>query len=424
MKPIFALVDCNAFFVSCERVFQPHLEGKPVIVLSSNDGCAISRSNEAKALGIKMGVPLFKIKDIVKKHNVRVFSSNFSLYGDMSSRVMDVLKTVTPCLEIYSIDEAFLDLGLLPHHELFDHGLHIKMLVKQWTGIPVSIGMAPTKTLAKIANHIAKKNASGCCVLLDPQKVEEVLKTFPLQDVWGIGSQWSKQLSRCGINTALDLARADIGWIRKTFNVILARTALELKGTACLSLEEISSPKKTMISSRSFGAPVSSFDILREAVSFHASSLARRLRQEKSKTSFLKVSIRTNPFDKQGEVYANAKAVFLPFPSQDTSLLIKAALSGLEKIFKEGLCYKKAGVTALNLSPESQSLPTLFTHEDFEDSPKRKALLKTIDRLNQHYGKGSLVFASEGLHKTWGPKAICKSHLYTQRWDQLMRVGG
>ncbi|MBA3814668.1 MAG: Y-family DNA polymerase [Alphaproteobacteria bacterium] len=267
---MFALVDCNAFYVSCERVFQPHLEGKPVIVLSSNDGCAISRSNEAKALGIKMGVPLFKIKDIVQKHKVHVFSSNFSLYGDMSSRVMATLKTMSSSLEIYSVDEAFLDLSLVPQHELFSQGCHIKTLVKQWTGIPVSVGIGPTKTLAKVANHMAKKNPSGCCVLADPQKIEEVLKTFPLQDIWGIGYQWSKKLSRFGMNTALDLVQAELGWIRKTFNIVLTRTALELKGTSCLSLEEVYPPKKAMVSSRSFGVPVSSFDVLREAVSFHA----------------------------------------------------------------------------------------------------------------------------------------------------------
>lgn len=420
---MFALVDCNSFFVSCERVFQPHLEGKPVIVLSSNDGCAIARSHEAKALGIKMGDPLFKIKDIVKKHHVHVFSSNFSLYGDMSSRVMHTLKTMSPSLEVYSVDEAFLDLSSLPHRALFDHGCHIKSLVKQWTGIPVSVGVAPTKTLAKIANHLAKKQALGCCVLLNPREIEEALKNFPLQEVWGIGSQWSQKLSRFGLQTAFDLAQADMGWIRKTFNVILARTALELKGISCLSLEAISSPKKTMISSRSFGVSVSSFDTLREAMSFHASVLARRLRKEKSKASLISVSLYTTPFDKKGVVYANSKAILLPFPSQDTSLLIKAAIAGLEKIFKEGLCYKKAGVRVLNLSPESQSCPTLFTHEDFEDRPKRKTLLKTMDKLNHFYGKGTLVFASEGMRKSWAPKALRKSPAYTQCWNQLLTVG-
>jgi len=423
MMPMFALVDCNSFYASCERVFQPHLNGKPVIVLSSNDGCAISRSNEAKALGISMGAPLFKIKDLVRKHNVHIFSSNFSLYGDMSARVMKTLKTMSPSLEVYSIDEAFLDLSLLPHKELLSYGDHIKKLIKQWTGIPVSVGIGPTKTLAKIANHIAKKNASGCCVLLEPQNIEEVLKVFPLHDVWGIGSRWAQKLSRLGMATAFDLTQADIGWIRKTFNVILARTALELKGTSCLSLEEVTSPKKSMLSSRSFGEPVSSFDILREAVSFHASVLGRRLRQEKSKASLISVSIHTSPFDKKGDIYSKSEEIILPFPSQDTSLLIKAAISGLEKIFKEGLCYKKAGITVLNLLPESQNAPTLFTNEELDDSPKRKVLLKTIDKLNQLYGTGSLVFASEGIHKTWLPRAACKSLLYTQRWDQLMTVG-
>lgn len=420
---MFALVDCNAFFVSCERVFQPRLEGKPVIVLSSNDGCAISRSNEAKALGIQMGDPLFKIKDIVKKHDVHVFSSNFSLYGDMSSRVMTTLKAFSSSLEVYSIDEAFLDLSRLPQDELFSYGCYIKKTVQQWTGIPVSIGIGPTKTLAKVANHIAKRHPVGCHAFLNSKKVEAVLRDFPLQKIWGIGSRGSEKLSQFNIKTAFDLAHTDIHWIRKVFNVVLARTALELKGVSCLKLEELSSPKKSIISSRSFGNPITSFEALRESVSSHASSLAQKLRQQGSKTSLLSVSIRTNPFDKKGRFYANTHLVLLPCPSQDTSTLIKAAISALEIIFREGLSYKKAAVMVFNLSSENHIQPFLFREMESENSLKRKSLFKTIDSLNLQYGKDFLVFASEGLHKTWKPKSYLRSPSYTRNWNQLPRVG-
>ncbi|KAB2832153.1 MAG: Y-family DNA polymerase, partial [Caedimonadaceae bacterium] len=227
---MFALIDCDAFYVSCERIFQPHLEKKPVIVLSSNDGCAISRSSEAKALGIPMGAPLFKIRDIIEKYNVHLFSANFSLYGDISSRVMEVLKAFSPTVEVYSIDEAFLDLSLLSQDELFAYGCNIKKIVKKWTGIPVSVGIGPTKTLAKVANNMAKRHPLGCYALLTPEKTEVLLGQVSLQDVWGIGPRWSKKLNTLGLTTALDLARAEPRWIRKTFNIVLAKTTLELRG--------------------------------------------------------------------------------------------------------------------------------------------------------------------------------------------------
>jgi len=420
MSSVFALVDCNAFFVSCEKVFQPHLEGKPVIVLSSNDGCAIARSNEAKALGIKMGDPLFKIQEIVKKNHVKVFSSNFSFYGDMSSRVMETLQQFSPSLEIYSIDEAFLNLRSLPESELFSHGCRIKEIVKLWTGIPVSVGIGPTKTLAKVANHLAKKNSIGCCVLRKQEDIEVALKTFSLQDVWGIGSQWSKKLSQLGLTTAWDLAQADSSWVRKTFNVVLARTALELRGISCLSLEETSQPKKSLISSRSFGKPVTSVEVLRQALSHHASSLAQKLRWQGSTTSLLSIFIRTSPFHTREPYYMNSCAIPLLFPSHDTALLIKAATAGLEKIFKEGALYKKAGVMALHLLPEDQVIPSLF--QNGQDLVRRKLLFQTFDKLNDRFGRGSLVFASEGFRKAWRPKASRKSSSFTQAWEHLPRV--
>lgn len=419
---MFALVDCNAFFVSCERVFQPHLERKPVIVLSSNDGCAISRSNEAKALGIPMGAPFFKIKDIVTKNKVHTFSPNFSLYADMSARVMATLKAFSPLLEVYSIDEAFLDLSSIPPHELVAYGRHMKQVIKKWTGIPVSVGVGPTKTLAKVANHLAKQQPTGCCALVMPETITNALQNFPLQDVWGVGAQWSKKLTSFGMGSALDLAQKDIRWVGRTFNVILSRTALELRGVSCLNMEELSPPKKSMISSRSFGTPVSSFEHLREAVSFHASSLAHKLRKQKSKTSLISVSIRANPFDKNGNCYSNTFLVPLPFPSQDTSRLIKAATSALETLFREGLSYKKVGVTLLNLSPENQYSSFLFKEMNPEDPSKRNDLLKTVDQLNVKHGKGSLIFASEGLNKSWKSKSSWKSPSFTQNWNQLVNV--
>ena len=420
---MFALIDCNAFYVSCERIFQPHLEKKPVIVLSSNDGCAIARSSEAKALGIPMGAPLFKIRDIVEKHNIHVFSANFSLYGDISSRVMEALKAFSPTLEVYSIDEAFLDLSTLSQEELFAYGCDIKKIVKKWTGIPVSVGIGPTKTLAKVANSMAKRHPSGCYALLTSEKTEALLGQVSLQDVWGIGSRWSKKLNTLGLTTALDLAQADPRWIKKAFNIVLARTALELKGKACLSVEETAPPKKSMISSRSFGIPLTTFEDLREAVSFHASSLAYRLRVEGRKTSLLSIAVRTNPFDKKGRFYSNTHLIPLSCPSQDNATLITAATLALEKIFREHLSYKKVSVMALNLSPENQATPSLFTEEkEHEHSLRRREVLKSIDHLNYRYGKGSLTFASEGVSASWQPKASWKSPSFTQNWKQLPEV--
>lgn len=414
---MFALVDCNAFYVSCERVFQPQLEGRPVIVLSSNDGCAIARSMEAKAIGIKMGDPLFKIQHLVKEHNVEVISSNFSLYGDMSARVMDVLKQFSAHIEIYSIDEAFLR---IEDENPLAYGVNLKTVVKQWTGIPVSVGIAPTKTLAKVANHLAKKSVHGCHALVSLPEREQILKNFPIEDVWGIGSQWSKKLRSYGITSAWELSEKDHRWLRKAFNIVLARTAVELRGMPCLSLEEVDPAKKSIISSRSFGELVTAYDILKEAVSFHASSIAQKLRQQGSTTLCLCTSIRTNPFQKMGGYYSNSALTSLTVPTNDTALLIKAALAALDRIYKQGLSYKKAGVMALHIQPEGTVPLTLF--QTAQDAEKRAGLFKTLDRLNDQWGRGSLVFASEGTRKSWGPKASLKSPSFTQNWRHLPKV--
>lgn len=411
---MFALVDCNSFYASCEKVFQPHLEGKPLIVLSSNDGCAIARSSEAKALGIKMGDPFFQIKDVVQKNHVVVFSSNFSLYGNLSWRVMETLRRFSSSLEIYSIDEAFLRLKFDPKEDLFSYGCLIRETVKRWTGIPVSVGIGSTKTLAKVANHLAKTHPQGCCVLVTSKEIENALQLLPLQDVWGIGRQWSRKLSLFGFKTALDLAQADLRFIKDTFNVVLAHTVMELKGISCLSIEDEELPKKSMVSSRSFGNPVTSLESLREAISFHASRLGYKLRKQKSMTTVLKVFVRAKPF------HSNFYIVPLRYPTQDTAVLIKAALWGLEKIFRKGFSYKKAGVMVLHLVPTDTIVPSLFQTKG--EIQKRKYLLKAVDGLNRRFGKGALIFASEGVHKLWRAKSFLKSPNFTGDWAQLPQV--
>lgn len=420
--PMFALVDCNAFYVSCERVFQPHLEGKPVVVLSTNDGCVIARSHEAKALGIPMGIPLFKIKNLIQKHQVVIFSPNFPLYGNMSARIMETLKAFSSHIEVYSIDEAFLDLSTLNEKELVPHGCALRKTVKLWTGVPVSVGIAPTKTLAKVATHFAKKHPAGCYGLLNPNKREEILKSFPIQDIWGIGSGWSKKLSTAGIQTAFDLAHVDAPWLRKTFNVVLARTALELRGISCLKIEDLAPRKKSLISSRSFGKPQHSFDSLREAVSYHTSTLARKMREQGSKTPLLSVTIRTSSFTKDGTFYKNTALAPLLSPTSDTSLLLKATTNALKKIFREGLAYKKVGVMAFDLTPEHLVQPSLFEKSEAPQAKGKAKLLKAFDRLNDLYGKGTLIFASEGFSKNWRMKSAFKTPHYTTHWAEIPRV--
>lgn len=422
MTRVFALIDCNNFYVSCERVFNPSLEGVPTLVLSNNDGCAIARSNEVKAMGIKMGEPFFRIKDLVKENRVRVFSSNYELYADMSQRVMSSLRHFSPHMEIYSIDEAFLDLSLIPEDELLEHGREIHQKIKQWTGIPVSVGIGPTKTLAKVANKLAKKQGQPCHVLLGKAPVDRALRGFPLNDVWGVGYRWAQKLTQLGYRDAYDLSRADIKWARKTFNIVMARLVSELQGFSCLSLEEVSPEKKSMVSSRSFGRQVTSLEDLSGSVSHHASRLGEKLRQQKSKASTVTVSIRTNPFRNQGEYYRNAHLIHLPFPTHDTRRLIKAARDALQLIYRPGLTYKKAGVMVNGLLPEDYVQYDLFQSHESVCGTKSRSLFKAIDRLNKVHGKGRVIFASEGIKKSWRMQRNMKTPSYTTNWEELVRV--
>ncbi len=409
MTPIYALVDCNNFYVSCERVFNPKLENKPVVVLSNNDGCIVSRSNEVKALGIPMGKAAFEIKDVLEKHHVAVFSSNYTLYADMSQRVMQTLFEFTPEIEIYSIDEAFLDLSGI-NCPLTEYGQQIRQTVKQWTGIPVSVGMATTKTLCKIANKLAKKStkANGVLNLVDSPYLAKALERIEVVDVWGVGYRTARKLNAAGIFTALDLSRADIQWIRQTFGVEGVRTVYELRGIRCYPLEENPAAKKSLAVSRMFGRPVESIEELSEAVSMYASRAGEKLREGHLAAGVLTVFITTSRFIQKR--YANAAAYEFGVQTNDSMEIIRAALSILEKIYRTGYAYKKAGVLLYHLVDEKKVQGNLF---DTADREKAKRLMQTIDAINLR-SDCSVCWAAEGTEQLWRTKFNHKSNKYTE----------
>lgn len=421
MSPVFALVDCNNFYVSCERVFDPKLEGRPVIVLSNNDGCAIARSNEAKALGIKMGEPVFRIRDLIKAHDIQVYSSNYALYGDMSRRVMQTLSQFTPDIEIYSIDEAFLDLSGFKHYDLTDYGRRIRSTIKRWTGIPVSIGIAETKTLAKVANRIAKKSekADGVLDLTDSPFRDKALEITDVADVWGIGRRYARFLMMNGINTARRLRDADEALIKNKMGVVGTRILRELRGIPCYSLENCPPRKKEITVSRSFKLPVESLDELKEAIAAYASRGAEKLRKEHSAAGVLMIFLMTNRFEKR--CYIKFEAVRLPVATSDSSELIRYAHEGLGKIYRKGLKYKKAGVMFQELVSEDRIQTGLFDHRDRKRS---KLLMKTLDAVNASIGGGSLKYAAEGLriNPRWRTVFRKRSPSYTTNWNQLLKV--
>lgn len=416
---LFALIDCNNFYVSCERVFRPSLEKKPVVVLSNNDGCAVARSNEVKRLGVKMGAPLFEFKDLVERHQIEVLSSNYALYGDMSRRVMAILSQFSPSYEIYSIDEIFLDLQGFEHRDLLQYAKEIKATILQWTGIPVSVGIGPTKTLAKAANHIAKKNpfCRGVYSLQESARVEK-LSALNVSDVWGVGPRWSKRLAALGVHTAYDLASQDYRYIKQQFSVVLARTVLELQGLSCLSLEQVV-PRKQIRVSRSFGRPVNDFDTLREALTNFAARAAEKLRNQQSLTQGILIFVMTNRFKPSQPQYNNSIAISLPIETDDSVMLIKAAVQGLRAIYKDGYSYKKTGVMLLDLRQESCGQADMITRVDVA---KRQKLMHALDDCNQMFGKKSLHFACEGFSGRWHMRQHSKTPSYTSCWDQLVQV--
>jgi len=411
-----ALIDVNNFYVSCERVFNPKLEDKPVVVLSNNDGCAISRSNEAKELGIKMGTPWFKLKEFAKQENVTALSSNYTLYLDMSHRVMTLLSKFSPDQEVYSVDESFLDLTSFKSKDLIKYGQQIKTKIKQWSGLPVSIGIGSTKTLSKLANHIAKKNPSfkGVCNLnvMDEDTLETWMSHFPVSDVWGVGRSLAPKLNQLGIISVLDLKHADPDYIRQQFSIVLEKTVRELNGVMCIELKDIEEPNKEIIVSRSFGRRVRDKQELIEAVTSYTSRAAERMRKQNSVATSLYIYIRTSPHNDKKQ-YANGVNIPLFQPSDDTIVLTNAALLGLDYIYREGFDYQKAGITLCNLTSKHKMQGHLFS------DTISNSRMKIMDTINQRW-KGKLKLGSEGVTKEWEMKAQFKSRNYTTNWNQLI----
>ena len=413
---MLALVDCNSFYASCERVFDPHLWNRPVVVLSNNDGCVVARSAEAKALGIATGTPYFQIRDLVARHGIIVRSSNYKLYGDLSARIMTVLGRFTPHLEVYSIDEAFLDLAGMPLDRLMDYGREIRRTVLRWTGIPVSVGIAPTKTLAKVANHLAKQAATcgGVWSLTDPRDQTEVLARLDVQDIWGIGARLAARLRRAGIATALDLREASPNRVRRLVGVVGERTALELRGLPCIGLEETPPPAKSIVRSRSFGRPVERQEELEEAVAAYATRAAEKLRLHRRVAGALSVFVATSRF--RGAPYANQATLPLDPPTDDTARLIHAALAALRPIFREGLAYQKAGVMLGGLQPRAGLTESLF---DRYDRGRSERLMAVLDDVNHRLGPDTLRYAASGMERSWQMRREHASPHYTTRWDEL-----
>lgn len=418
---MFGLVDCNNFYASCERVFNPKLEGVPIVVLSNNDGCIVARSNEAKALGIPMGAPLFKVAKLCQRHGVQVFSSNYQLYGDMSRRVMTVLREEMPAVEVYSIDEAFIDLRGIAVAALPDLMRRVRAKVKQWTGIPVSIGIAPTKALAKVANRIAKKNPAtgGVWMLADTPSQLEALASLDVADVWGVGRKLTGHLNRQGIHTALDLRNSDPTQMRQTYNVVMQRLVLELRGIPCLGLEMVQ-PRQSIQSTRSFGREVTKLEELRQAVATYTTRAASKLRADGLLVQAVLVYIRTNPFKPKVPQYANSCVVALPYPTADNVMLIQQVNSRLEQIYRQGYAYKKAGVVLLDLIPTTEYQPSLLGGTD---STKTQALMTTLDNLDRRYGRYHVRVGTLGTRQDWRMKSESLSRCYTTRWDELVGVG-
>ena len=414
-----ALMDCNNFYASCERLFQPKLQGKPVVVLSNNDGCAIARSNEAKALGIRMGDPWHLNRDQWAGWGVQIRSSNYTLYGDLSGRVMRVLSEFTPDLEVYSIDEAFLGLSGFADPE--GHARRLREAVGRRVGIPVCVGISTTKTLAKVANRTAKKDPSsgGVCHLPDEAAQTVALAKLDLGDVWGIGSRLVPRLAAIGITTPLQLREADAGAIRERFNVVLQRTVLELQGTPCLDLEHDSPDSKTICTSRSFGRAVETFDEMAEALTSYVQRAAEKMRRQGLATPALVVMVTTNRHKPQEAQHYATQHVRLTIATTDTGRLVKAALHGLRAVYRPGFRYKKCGVLLLDLLPADQVQGSLFLRPD---TPERVALMVAIDRLNARHGRDRVRYAASGTDRPWKVRAEFHSPRFTTRWDELLPV--
>ncbi len=417
----FALVDCNQFYVSCERAFQPHLWGKPVGVLSNNDGCIVALSPELKALGVKRGAPAFKIQSMINRYHIHLLSSNYALYGDMSARVMNILSNFTPELEVYSIDEAFLSLEELEISDWLEYGRQIRQTIQQWLGIPVSVGIAPTKTLAKIANRVAKKFPaySGVFDITDHPRFEDVLKWVEVGDIWGVGYRYAAKLNEHGIMNAWDLSQVNQKWIEKQMTIVGLRTVKELNGISCIDMELDIMPKKQIISSRSFGHPVEKLSELLEATSDYCQVATLKLRSQCSLASSIMVYLTTNRFRDEPQ-YANYASCRLSTPSAYIPDFIKAASRLLNSIYRPGYKYKKVGIMISDIIAEKQAPLDFFEPVYIDDH--RKIVMDCVDYLNNVWGPGTLAYAAAGINKGWQMKRQLLSPNYTSNWQQLLRI--
>lgn len=418
---MFALVDCNNFYASCERVFQPKLRNKPIVVLSNNDGCVIARSNEAKKLGIPMGAAAFEFQKEFEEKNINVFSSNYALYGDMSSRVMDLLSEFSPDIEVYSIDEAFLKFeGFEPHFNLEEHGKKIRYRVTKGTGIPISVGIANTKALSKVANKVAKKfpeRTESVYVIDSEEKRIKALKWLPIADVWGIGYRHAKRLETMKVVTAYDFTQLSEDWVKKNMSVVGLRLLKELQGTPCLDLE-MPSDKKNIAITRSFDKNYTDYEVIKERVVTFAVTCAEKLRKQKSCANAIMVFIHTNGHRQDLPQYSRNFLLKLPFPTNSNIELAKFASFALQKIFKTGFAYKKAGVIVMDFTPESIQQLNLFENSN----TKHKQLMDTIDGVNKSIGRTKIKLASQDADRTWKMKQEKLSPRYSTRISEAIKV--
>ena len=424
MNRSIALVDCNNFYVSCERVFNPKLRNKPVVVLSNNDGCAVARSEEVKVLGVKMGEPWFQFKDLVKKHNIITYSSNYALYADMSDRVMSILSEFSPNQEIYSIDECFLDLTEFCRDNLTNYAQKIRRCIQQQTGLPVCIGIGTSKTLAKFANHIAKENSSfqGICNFnaMTIQAQNKWLHKIKAGKVWGVGKQLAPKLQQIGIYNVSDLKHVNPRILNFQFPVSLKRTIYELNNIVCFELKKTTTPKKQIICSRSFSILITNFKNLEQSIALYISRAAEKLRRQNSYTGSIRIYIRTSPFNKKESCYANSVTIPLPEQTNNTLILIRFASFGLRKIYRNGYKYQKAGVLLSKIVSSKEYQLDLFSKK--EGQRKSDNLMTVLDQINTLIGKKILIVAAEGITKPWKMKQNNKSQGYTTNWNDLIVV--
>jgi DNA polymerase V len=417
---MFALIDCNNFYASCERAFRPDLQGVPIVVLSNNDGCVIARSNEAKKLGIPMGAAAFEYESVFNQHGIKVFSSNFELYGDMSSRVMEVLAMFSPDIEVYSVDEAFLKFDGFENYNLQAYGEKLKRTVTRWTGIPVSVGFAPTKGLSKIANKIAKKFADqtkGVYIIDNDEKRIKALKWLPIEDVWGIGYRHAKRLKSIGVHRAYDFVNLSDDWVQKHMSIVGLRLKRELEGIPCLDLET-PQPKKSIATTRSFDKNYTEYEQLAERVATFAVTCAEKLRKQKSYCNTIMVFIHTNGFRKDLPQYSRNILVQTHYPTNSGIELTQFALEGLKRIFRKGYHYKKAGVIVMDIVPEMPQQIMLFENSN----PKHAPLMKTIDTINQKFGDGKVKLARQNQKKKWVMKQEKLSPRFTTRIHEIVSI--